>query len=756
MGVEMEKSLKLKLVTSAILAALAQMSTASAEEAVATAEAVAVETAAAVAADNSPLNLDKIVVTGSAKKISKMKSSVSISTLNSEQVQNTGATNSAEVLRNVPGFRSESSGGESNVNLTSRGLPISAGGARWVQLQEDGLPILQFGDLDFATPDTWLRIDQGLDKLEVIRGGSASTLATSAPGGIVNFISQTGEKEGGKIGLSTGLNYNEWRTDFSYGASISNDLRGFVSGFYRRGEGFRDAGTTMEAGGQIKGNITKQLDNGYFRVNFKHLDDKTPANLRVPTVNNGNSISEAAGIDPRTVSFYGINFPSDIARTRGNGLSSTSVTDGVQAKTDSLGFEFEYDFNGWNVSDKFRWSDNSGSWMGVHSASGLTGNTFTAVLFNTQLHDLGNTINDLKVSKDFSLGEAGKLTPTVGLYTSWQNVAQTWSFNAYTVDLANRSAVLLNNSTQQWGNCCTRDFDVEYKTISPYAALAWEIDKWNFDASIRQDNQSAKGYYVKGTQTAALLPSGTFDAVNRENVNYDINHTSYSLGANYRINTNLAVFARASNGVAFNGDRILFPTANNLNNGGQRVAINEADQYELGAKWRSGNFNSFITLFQAKVDESNFDLSINKSSVASYDNKGVEAEMGYSLGDFKIGGGFTYTDAKTLNVAAGASDKVQRQAKWVYQMTPTYRYNDKLTLVGNLVGTTASRDSGTDNLLPAFAVVNAGIRYDYDKHVQLSLSANNLFDKIGYTEADGNTARSVDGRSVKAAVVYSF
>ena len=125
----MEKNLRLKLVTSAILAAFAHMPIAFAEEAApapAVEAAVEATSAEAAAADNAPLNLDKIVVTGSANKVSKMKSSVSISTMNAEQVQASGATNAAEVLRSIPGIRAESSGGEGNANITVRGLPISA------------------------------------------------------------------------------------------------------------------------------------------------------------------------------------------------------------------------------------------------------------------------------------------------------------------------------------------------------------------------------------------------------------------------------------------------------------------------------------------------------------------------------------------------------------------------------------------------------------------------------------------------------
>lgn len=345
----MDKNLRLKLMTSAILVATTQMSTAYAGDVTPAADApITVQTApvadAPLAAeapvvDSAPLNLDKIVVTGSARKISKMKSSVSISTLNAEQVQNTGATNAAEILRSIPGIRSEASGGEGNANITVRGLPISAGGARYIQIQEDGLPILQFGDIAFATPDMFYRADFGLNALEVVRGGSGSTLATNSPGGLINFISNTGEVKGGKVGVSAGLNYEQWRTDFAYGGPIDdNGLRGFVSGFYRKGDGFRDAGVTLEEGGQIKANITKQLDNGYIRASFKHLDDQTPVNLPVPITTNANGkISRISGIDPRDVTFYGSAWGNDITRKGNNGFSSNDVNDGMTVKTDSIG-----------------------------------------------------------------------------------------------------------------------------------------------------------------------------------------------------------------------------------------------------------------------------------------------------------------------------------------------------------------------------------------------------------------------------------
>ena len=60
--------------------------------------------------------------------------------------------------------------------------------------------------------------------------------------------------------------------------------------------------------------------------------------------------------------------------------------------------------------------------------------------------------------------------------------------------------------------------------------------------------------------------------------------------------------------------------------------------------------------------------------------------------------------------------------------------------------------------MPAFRTVSAFVNYPVTQRIMLSLSANNLFDEIGYTEVegDGHAARSISGRSIKASLKYSF
>jgi outer membrane receptor protein involved in Fe transport len=737
---------------------------------------------ATAAIDNTPLGLDRIVVTGTPTGVSKMKSSVSISTLDGQEITRSGAVSTAEVLRSVPGVRSESSGGESNANVTVRGVPISAGGSRYVQFQEDGLPVLQFGDLQFATPDTFMRGDGSLDRLEVIRGGSASTLATNAPGGIINFISKTGDDKGGSIGISKGIDYDTTRYDFDIGGKLAEKTRFFVGGFYRQGEGVRDSGVNVESGGQLRGNITQELSNGYVRLNFKVLDDNTPTYLPVPVRFVNGEIREIPGIDPRTASFYSPYLRQDVTLTRDNGRVSTNINDGFSAKSTAVGVEAKFNLgNGFSLDEKFRTAKNTGRFLGVfpgddvknvtttfatgpRAGQAYVGPAFTGVVFNTSLDDLDLTANDIKISKEFDFGGGNKFTATGGLYTSLQKVAMTWNFNQYLLQATgDKPAVLTStiNGTNAFGGCCSNTTQSEYKLNSPYAAIAYEVGGLNLDASIRADRLKVNGTYNQ--LLFAPANSTTYDPTAARIIDYKKNKDSFSVGANYRLTKDIALFARYSEGVSFNGDRITFFSPQARVDGSSPIPINQVKQTELGAKWRGDGVSTFLTLFQAKTDESNFELTTQKFTANRYDAKGAEIEAAAYYEGFRLGAGLTYTNAKVT----GSSDPTvvgkapRRQAKVIYQLTPSYTIGD-FSVGASIISTGSSKDDSPAGpisvTLPSYTVVNGFVNYTFAQNTTLSLAANNLTNEIGYTESnDGRgAARSINGRAVKLSLKYSF
>ena len=62
-----------------------------------------------------------------------------------------------------------------------------------------------FGDIVLGTADQFLRADSTIARVEGVRSGSAIAFASNSPGGVVNFISKTGEEEGGSEGAGRRL-----------------------------------------------------------------------------------------------------------------------------------------------------------------------------------------------------------------------------------------------------------------------------------------------------------------------------------------------------------------------------------------------------------------------------------------------------------------------------------------------------------------------------------------------------------------------
>lgn len=211
--------------------------------------------------------------TGVAKGRDRLDSATSTSALRGDDITLLGPRPIGEVLRTMAGLRVATSIGEGNNNYTVRGLPLAAGGSKYMQIQEDGLPLLEFADLFNVGADVYLRNDLTVNAIETIRGGSASTFASNSPGGLINVLSRTGDVEGGAVQFTTGLDFDTKRVDFTYGGKLGENTRFHIGGFYRQGEGPRNNGFDGWKGGQVKFNITREFENGYVRLYLKYLDD---------------------------------------------------------------------------------------------------------------------------------------------------------------------------------------------------------------------------------------------------------------------------------------------------------------------------------------------------------------------------------------------------------------------------------------------------------------------------------------------------
>jgi len=252
-----------------------------------------------------PLQLQTMVVTGTQTPRLNLEASVAVTTLTPTEIEAAAPRSTTEMLRYVPGFtRVESSGGEVNQNISIRGIL----GVEYVAFLEDGLPVFPTMHTFFMNADNLFRYDTNIERMEVVRGGSSPLFGSNTPGAIVNFINKSGGAVFGGTMRATGASQGLARYDLNMNGPFGDDWRFNVGGFYRYDNGVRDPGFPGIRGGQLKGNLTRLLDNGYLRFSVKHIDDRNQFILPLPFTNiddpeyvsgfgNYGSMSTPEGID---------------------------------------------------------------------------------------------------------------------------------------------------------------------------------------------------------------------------------------------------------------------------------------------------------------------------------------------------------------------------------------------------------------------------------------------------------------------------
>ena len=766
--------------------------------------------------------LEDVVITGVVNPKAKIKSSVSITTMDAKQIDQSAPRSTAEIFRSIPGIRSESSGGEGNSNISVRGVPISSGGSKYLQIQEDGLPVLLFGDIAFATADIFTRFDGNVAKIEAIRGGSASTLSSNSPGGIINFISKTGKTEGGMVRTSLGLDYNNFRTDVDYGTKIGDGLYFHVGGFYRAGEGVRKTGSTSNNGGQVKFNITKEFQNGKVTVYAKLLNDRAAAYMPMPvkvTGTNANpSWGSVSGFDATTGALQSIYLNHNVGIGTDGQLRRENVADGMNPISKSIGVNASFDLeDGWKITENGRYSSNSGGFIApfpaeVGSATAIAasfgaGSTLTFAnsgtpfnnpnglvsrihMFDTQLNDLSNFMNDVRVTKKFD-----KVGVTAGYFKSIQNISMSWLWNSYLQEVSDENPRLINvknaagnllsenglyaYGTPAWGNLA-RNYDTQYNVSAPYVNVSVDAtENLSLEGGLRYDTGKVTGSFAGGTARSydinnngtISVPEQNVFAVNTANetaVNYDYDYVSYTLGANYLVTAKQSLFARYSKGAAAKADRILFSGLDYLD-GSKINALDFLTQAELGYKLKFPKGYAYATAFHSKTDEQGgYEATSNSIIQNNYKSYGLELESSYNVNDsFNVRGALTYTKAE-ITSGDNKGNEPRRQPKLMYNLMPTYNFSGNKNAVGlSFIGQSKAFAQDSNQLvMNGFVIVNAFVDFEIAKGLSINLSANNLFDTLAITESEeGNItdntvnyvrARPMPGRSISTALSYRF
>jgi len=622
---------KLSWVSCASVMAVATMSLA--------APARAQQAPAASPAASDADSLDVIVVTASVGDKSKLNTSASISSVTAGDIQKFNATSTAELYRLIPGIQvagTQGDGGNSNIGV--RGLRTPTGGSPFVQVQEDGLPTVLFGDIQFGNNDYWTHPDPQTERIEAIRGGTASTLASQAIGAVLNHISYTGRNEGGYVELEKGVNYDWTKVNARLSGTINDSTYFNLGGYADVGHGVLHAPYSVHNSYLVKGNVTKEFadGNGYIRMLFKVSETHEPSyngciSKATVTATSVSNVGPSPYCDLRNqASGYSVLHQNGLFLN--NGVLETANFDGISTKQKMLQFQTHYEFDsGITIDDNIRIARMSGTFNVQFYGAGATADAIPAgqsliyangpnagkvytgayvsnsAAVHTNMDHMDHFANDLALRYKTDLGTS-KLDVKLGWFHYSQRIAENWHSNSSILEpTGNNPAELdLVSGLNGTGNLLSaggmtgfnqgwnQHFDATFTNDAPYANVNLDIGNLNLDASVREELFRGSGWAQgstgatlgtvavsqtdprTGAVVTTMLPYSGYDGP-QENINFSEHATNWSVGALYKVTPSLSVFGRVSHGTRFNADRLTRSTPSYFAPDGSLSAAGQAN-----------------------------------------------------------------------------------------------------------------------------------------------------------------------------------
>ncbi|KRF02251.1 cyclic nucleotide-binding protein [Frateuria sp. Soil773] len=632
---------------------------------------------AATAPNDKARTLDGVVVTARSgvDERTKAETSYSITTIDEDRLRMQAPTSVTEAMKSVPGFWVEASGGEASGNIRARGIPVDGFGS--VNLLEDGIPVQHDPALGYLNADQAFRLDETIERIEVVRGGPSSVFYSNAPAGAINFIPRrVGNRAEGMFKFTVG-DYGLNRGDFWLGTPVGDGWKLGVGGFYRVDNGIRDPGFHANDGGQIRANLAKDFEHGHFSVDAKHMDDKVALYLGIPMrTTAGGSIEAVPGFDGNFGTLAGPQ-TEHVRMRQGDGRTyDFDNREGTHVKRDQLTLKFEHDLGaGWKLAGSMRYSDTDTQRNGVfpntlQSADSFLGSaknldawksylpTGTAGLqlryvdAPAQMFDnkgqngngllvigglrgvtmpVQEFINDTRLMRKFESGGQSH-DVTLGYYYAHFNQ----DFDRYSstalldvrdnarlldlvaVDAAGRPLGTLTDRGiyhygYEWEHASGRS-----ATHAFYLSDEWQAtDQLRIDGGLRWERVNTRGWVEqKRTANLGTLPTSTIQAGNGQLAFYDhsFDKLGWTLGANWQFSGRSGVFARWT--PAFRLPNL----STYITNANGKPLIQTMKLGEVGYKYTDRQLDLYATGFYTKYDNVGFSNYVfdpnNNTSVA--------------------------------------------------------------------------------------------------------------------------------------------
>ena len=768
----------------------------------------------AAAPESVAREIQQVVVTGTASSrgTRKIDTSFSITTATEEQLKSASPSSTADVLKLVPGVYAESTGGQSGANIEVRGFP-SGSDSPFVSVQMNGNPLYPVPVLSFFEGSSAFRLDDTIERVEVLRGGPSTIYSVGQPGATMNFILKKGSDEAeGTVRFTTGTGSLR-RLDAFYGGKIGDGWYGTIGGFVRQTQGVRDPQFKADDGKQLTATVTRKLDQGEVNAYVRTTKEKNAFYTGVPLIssNEGRSITPFPGFDPLTGTLMSNelrHFTIDAAPGK---TLQRDLADGRGMDATVFGLEFDQKLGGWDVSNKANYFSGD-----LNTISMFTGNnplTAAAYLANANASynkgaapgsgsmtyvkggvvdpnqqvvqaglwsvekQLSSFTNEFRISKELLKNN----TTTVGAYFAKYKSDDEWYLGNSHLMTATPNASLINVSLGN-GTIVSRngvDGNVFYAPVASYKgdntaifiANEWKVNEQiKVDAGARREKQNLKAtisnltsmdtdgnpltVYNNGTS----MPSGSNTALQR-----DDSVNSFTVGGIYKFSKDASVFVRANTGHTF----IYF---DDMRNAGTQAALNDrggvptpkVTQYEVGFKTANEFYSAYINGFYTDFTGISFQQITTTgvlNSVSGSRGHGVEFEVALRpVKNLQVSLTGNYQESEYRENPAIAGNTVQRQPKLQFRLSPSYRIplgDNALKLYGtySYIGERWA-DQANLSYLPSYKTVDAGILATVGDHWEFRLAGTNLGNELGLTEGNSRLTGAQSSGPINARPIF--
>ena len=608
-----------------------------------------VEADQAAPVDDASGNND-IVVTGTARSggMKRLDAGFSITTVDAEAIQRVTPLSTADVLKTVPGTFIESSGGVAGLRVGVRGFPMNGGG-QFSTVQLDGTTLFPPNTLSFIESFSLFRVDDTVERVEVLRGGPSPIFSNGQPGITLNFIQRTGKDvPQGSARVTLGAE-GLYRFDGYLGGKIGEGWYASVGGFYRVSDGVRDPQFRADDGGQVSATLTHRFDRGQVTVWGRRVKDSNVFFSGAPLLVGANGkLGVYPYFDQRKDALAGedtrlLTFETSPGATPGT--ISRDFSDGRTIDLTQFGASFDFNPGEWQISDKIGYLSGSAdtraiftsavpTTIGAYTAGRVTAINANAAIVAAAGAATGGTArfsssgvvitdpnqpvivagfwsidkkvetftNDLRISRRF-----GDHSLTVGSYFATHSISDLWyqgnnALLAFEPN-ARRIDLLLNNGAQITKNgfvgYATNNFSDSFDgtNIAGFVADEWSITPTlKVDAGLRVEHYETSGSVglasnVNLDNNVLTVYNNAVSVLNGQTRSFDYSKTevSYTAGANYYITPRVTTFLRLNSGVRF-------PTFDEVF-GGFRT-VQKVKQYELGFKTAQRFLDASLTFFR--------------------------------------------------------------------------------------------------------------------------------------------------------------